>query len=289
MSLFRRILLKGPLVLSILAVLLFGGLQIAEAQEFRLAVMQAQKGTAAKFKSLEAYLERHGIQTRIVVPQSYSEAARMFAEGGADGMFSGSGVAGAMLIKKVALPLVRPVATNGTSTYWAVLVARSGAPKFDGSAAYFKGKRVACCALASSGEFFLRAIPGAREAVAELKIVDSHGEAITAVEKGAADVAIVKNLVWDNLKIQYPELELVGSDFGQNPNNTLIVSVKADPEFIKKLMETLLALRKDDSAAADAVRRDLNIQGYILTSPADFSHTLGLLQRAGVGEDYDFD
>ena len=54
-------------------------------------------------------------------------------------------------------------------------------------------------------------------------------------------------------------------------------------------METLLALRKDDSAAADAVRRDLNIHGYILTSPADFSHTLGLLQRAGVGEDYDFD
>jgi ABC-type phosphate/phosphonate transport system substrate-binding protein len=277
------------LVFSFLALLLFGGAQTASAQEFRLAIMQAQKGTAVKFKTLEAYFEKHGIQTRIVVPENYTAAAQMFADGRVDGMFSGSGVAGAMLIRKVANPLVRPVASNGTSTYWAVVLTRKGAPRFDGRADYFKGKKVASCALASSGELFLRSIPGARAAVAELKIVASHGDAIEAVKRGEADIAIVKNLVWDNLQAQYPTLERVGSDNGQNPNDTLIVSAKTDQAFVKKLMETLLALKSDPGTEAAAVRRDLGIQGYILTSAADFRHTLGLLQRAGVGEDYSFD
>lgn len=276
------------LVFSLLAVLLCGGIQTAAAQEFRLAIIQAQKGTAAKFKTLQAYLVKHGIQTHLVAAENYTAAAQMFADGRVDGMFSGSGIAGVMMIKKVAFPLLRPVASNGTSTYWAVVLARKGAPKFDGSAGYFRKKRVASCALASAGEFFLRGIPGAREAVAELKIVGSHGEAIEAVKRGEADIAIVKNLVWENLKAQYPTLVQVGSDNGQNPNDPLIASVKADQASVKKLMETLLALRSDPSPEADAVRRDLGIQGYILTSAADFSHTLSLLQRAGVGPDYDF-
>jgi ABC-type phosphate/phosphonate transport system substrate-binding protein len=280
---------KSPvLVFSLLVALLLGGGQVAGAQEFRLAVMQAQRGTAAKFKTLEAYLEKHGIQTRIVVPESFTAAAQMFADGGVDGMFSGSGVAGAMLIKKVAFPLVRPVAVNGTNTYWAVVLARNGAPKFDGRADYFKGKKVAGCALASAGEFFLRSIPGAPEAVAELRIVGSHDDAIEAVKRGEADIAIVKNLVWDNLKAQYPTLEKVGSDNGQNPNEALIVSVKTDPVIVKKLLDTLLGLTSDASPEADAVRQAFGIQGYILTSAADFSHTLDLLQKAGIGPDYDF-
>lgn len=286
----RRILpgCAPALVFPLLAVLLLGGVQTAVAQEFRLAIMQAQKGTAAKFKTLQIYLDKHGIQTRLVAAENYTAAAQMFADGRVDGMFSGSGVAGAMIVKKVAFPLLRPVASNGTSTYWAVVLARKGAPKFDGSAGYFKGKRIASCALASSGEFFLRSIPGAREKVAELKIVGSHGEAIEAVKRGEADIAIVKNLVWDNLKAQYPTLEQVGSDNGQNPNDTLIASGKTDQAVVRKLMETLLALKSDASPEANAVRRDLGIQGYILTSAADFSHTLGLLQKAGVGPDYDF-
>lgn len=276
------------LSLLIGAVLLLAGGVTAEAQEFRLAIMQAQKGTAAKFKTLDAYLDKHGIKTQLIPAENYSAAAQMFAEGRVDGMFSGSGVAGAMIIKKVAFPLVRPVASNGTSTYWAVVIARKGSPKFNNNAAYFKGKRVATCALASSGEFFMSSIPGARKAVAEMKIVGSHGDAIQAVSKGQADLAIIKNLVWDNLKTQYPNLEQVGSDFGQNPNDTLIVSSKADPAFVKKLMETLLALKSDPAPDANAVRQGLGIQGYILTSAADFTHTLGLLQKGGVGPDYDF-
>jgi len=275
--------------LLLLLALLLGGASSAVAGEFRLAVMQAQKGAAAKFKPLESYLEKNGIETTIVAPENYPAAARMFAEGQVDGMFSGSGVAGVLLLKKVAYPLVRPVAAGGTSTYWAVVVARKGAPAFDGSADYFKGKRVVCCALASSGEFFLRAIPGAREAAAQVKIAGSHGAAIEAVSKGEADIAIVKNLVWNDVRGNYPALEQVGSDSGQNPDNALIVATGSDKELVKKLMGLLLGLKDDPSPEAEAVRQGLGLREYILTSAADFNHTLSLLKWAGVGPDYDFD
>jgi len=272
----------------LLLVLLLAGAGSAVAGEFRLAVMQPTKGGVAQFELLAGYLEKNGIKTTIIAPKSYQDAARMFAEGRVEGMFSGSGVAGVMLLKKSAYPLVRPVTTRGTSTYWAVLVARKGAPPFDGSADYFRGKRVACCALASSGEFFLRAIPGASEAAAGVTIAASHGEAIEAVKRGAADIAIVKNLVWNDLKGRYPALEQVGSDFGQNPDNTLIVADRIDKGLGKKLKELLLGLKNDPSPEAEAVRQGLGLREYILTAVADFNHTLSLLKWAGVGPDYDF-
>jgi len=273
----------------LLLVLLLAGAGSVMAGEFRLAVMQSQKGDAEQFGPLAGYLEKNGIKAKIIVPESYQDAARMFAEGRVDGMFSGSGVAGVMLLKKVANPLVRPVTARGISTYWAVVVARKGTPSFVASADYFKGKRVVCCALASSGEFFLRAIPGARDAAAQVKIAGSHGAAIEAVSKGEADIAIVKNLVWNDVRGDYPALEQVGSDSGQNPDNTLIVATRCDKELVKKLMGLLLGLKDDPSPEAEAVRQGLGLREYILTSAADFNHTLSLLKWAGVGPDYDFD
>jgi ABC-type phosphate/phosphonate transport system substrate-binding protein len=266
--------------------LLLGTAVPAAAQEFRLAVMQAQKGAAAKYKPLEAYLAKKGIRTQIVAPESYTAAAQMFADGKVDGMFSGSGVAGILLLKKVAFPVVRPVGKNGTSTYWAVVVAPKGAPRFEGGTAYFKGKRVALCALASSGEFYLRSIPGAAQA-AQVRIVESHGAALDAVKNGQADIAIVKNLVWNDVRARYGELEQVGNDFGQNPNDALMVSSRSDRQYVKKLIDALVDLKSDSSPEAVAAREGLGIMGYIMTNPGDFSHTLELLAKAGVGPDYD--
>ena len=45
----------------------------------------------------------------------------------------------------------------------------------------------------------------------------SHLIAINAVQSGAADYAVVKNMVWDPAK--FPGLALVGEDMGENPNN----------------------------------------------------------------------
>ena len=52
-------------------------------------------------------------------------------------MFSGSGIAGCMIIKDLAYPVVRPVSNGGWSTYWAVVLAPKGSPRFTQDAAYF--------------------------------------------------------------------------------------------------------------------------------------------------------
>ena len=260
----------------------------AFAEEFRVAVMQDQKGAAEHFAPLEGYLAKHGVSIKLVPTESYSSAAHLFAEGKADGMFSGSGVAATMIMKDVAFPVVRPVRTDGISTYWAVVVAPEGGQPFTPEASYFKGKRVVYCALASSGQFFFRSIPGALEAAAKTEIAPSHGAAIQAVADGDADVAIVKNLVWNDLKNKYGQLESVGSDPGQNPNNTLILAKQTAPAFTKKLTGALLMLENDLGPEAQAARDGMGIKGYIVTSGADFSHTLGLLEKAGVDENFDF-
>lgn len=288
MKILRSSLLNRAL--QALCCVLLLSLSVAKAEaadEFKIAVMQDRAGAIEEFRPLEKYLLSKGIQTRFVPTESYPQAAKMFAEGKVDGMFSGSAVAGTMILKKVAYPIARPVSSNGTSTYWATIVAPKGAPKFKGSAEYFSGKKVAFCALASSGDIFFRSLPHA-DKISTASLAPSHGAAIEAVNKGEADVAIVKNLVWYGMKDRYPRLEEVGTDSGQNPNNTLIVSNHTDKEFLKRLLTILLGLQNDRSPEASAAKEGMGIRGYIVTSAADFSHTLGLLKRAGVDENFDF-
>lgn len=260
----------------------------AAAEQFRIGIMQAEKGVAEKFAPLEKYLRAKGLDIKFVEAPNYPAAARMFANGEVDGMFSGSGVAGSMLIKDVAYPLVRPVSQDGHSTYWATVVARKGAAKFTRDGSYFKGKKVTFCSLASSGEFYFRALPGAVNAASNISLAKSHGDAIKAVSEGKADIAIVKNWVWDNSRGSYPELEQVGNDSEQNPDNTLIISKKAERKTVEDVAKALLALKGDNGAEAAAVRNQLKISGYVITTAIDFKHTLEMLKAAGVGPEFNF-
>jgi len=263
---------------------------IASAEMFRIAIMQDQSGVAQKYKTLMDYLATKGIEANLVSAKDYKSAAEMFSHGGVDAMFSGSGVAGAMIIKELATPLVRPVSNDGFSTYWAVVIAPKGSPTFSGSIDYFKGKKVLLTALASSGEFYFRSLAGSAQSDAALLKAASHGAAIDALDhKGQADVAIVKNRVWDKVKDKYPNLVLVGEDKGENPDNTLIMAKKVSPSLAGKITAALLALKDDVSPQAQAVKKNMEIQGFQKTTFKDFEHTLSLLKKAGVTKSYDFD
>jgi len=276
-------------ILLILAATLFSCPAEASAQGvFRLALMQSQRHAETRFRPLQDYLRRNGVEVEIVLTEDYPDAARMFAAGEVDGMFSGSAVAGAMILKGTAYPLLRPLSRSGESEYWAVILARRGTARYSPSADYFRGKRVASCALASAGELYLRSIPGAAQGVRSLLLTATHQAALVALAKGEVEVAIVKNLVWENLQTQYPALEAVGQDAGRNPNNTLIVSRRADPKVVERLTALLLGLGSDPGREAGLARAALNIQGYIPTSVDDFDHTLRLLAAAGIGANYDF-
>ncbi len=272
----------------VVATLLNGFAVIAQAEQFKLVIMQDEKGAAQKYAPLASYLKTKGVEIILVGAPDYIKAAQMFTAGEVDGMFSGSGVAGIMLVKGLANPVVRPVSKDGNSTYWAVVIAPTGAAKFTGSSDYFAGKKVMLTSLASSGEIYFHSLTGAKAVKATLMKAASHGSAIDALSKGVADVAIVKNRVWDKEKSKYSNLAMVGEDNGANPDSTLIVSKKANADTVKKVSSALLGLKGDSSAEANAVRDSLNVNEYITTTTADFKHSLELLKKAGVDASFQF-
>lgn len=257
-----------------------------QAAEIKIAITQAQAGEARKFQPLLDYFGKNGIAASFTTTQNYQSAADLFASGAVNAMFSGSGIAGTMIIKELADPVARPVSTDGVSTYAAVVIAPKGSPRFAGSADYFNGKRVIFTPLASAGEFYFHSL-GASRPKGLLKAA-SHGAAVDALSRGQADVAIIKNHVWTKEKGKYPMYEKVGEDKGENPDGTLIVSRKMDRQTVQKISDVLLGVQNDTSAEAKAVKDSLKIRGFIKTTVNDFKHTLALLKKAGVTKAFTF-
>ena len=272
-------------VLMVVAVL-FGFTQFIQAETFKLGIMQDKAGAAQKYAPMLAFFASKGINVKLQGYRNYVDAAVKFEKGNVDAMVAGSGVAGSMIIKGVAYPIVRPVGNDGTSTYWAVVLAPKGSLPFTtGDAEYFEGRSIICSSLASSGEFFARSILGPKR---ELLKAGSHGVAIKALAMKQADIAIVKNRVWDSEKDKYGSLEEVGKDVGENPNNTMIVSNKTNKALVEKVKAAMLGLAEDTSPEAMALKASLKITGYIPTTNEDFTHTLALLEKAGVTKDFQF-
>jgi len=270
---------------AVLLVLLSFGATVYGA-DLKIGIMQAQAGDARKYQPLLEYLALKGVSASFVTANTYPAAAEMFSKGQVDAMFSGSGIAGTMMIKGVADPLVRPVAQGGISTYSAVVIVKKGGAKFTPTNDYFAGKKVIFTSLASSGEFYFRSL-GASKAK-ELMLAGSHGAALDALNRGQADVAIVKNRVWEKEKAKYADLVEVGGDSGENPDNALIVSKKLSAATAEKLSAILLGLDSDTSPQAKAVMSSMNITKFIKTTPADFKSTLALLKKAGVTKSFNF-
>ncbi len=256
--------------------------------DFKIGIMQDKKGAAAKFRPLIKYFNKKNIEVSFVAARNYPNAAKMFSNGEIDGMFSGSGIAGCMIIKGIASPVVRPVNKEGWSTYWAVVLAPKSSSRFKQDAKYFENKRVIFCGLASSGEFFYQSILNQAKLEITIMKASSHGAAIDTLSRKAADIAIVKNRVWENLKDMYPMIQRVGEDPGENPNGTFIVSKKTDLKLVEKISSVLLSLEMDTSAEAKSVKEKLQITGYIKTTIDDFKTTIRLLEKAGVNQSFDF-
>jgi len=273
-------------ILSCVWVLFFSllGVPWAVAEGLKLGIMQAQSGDAAKMEVLQSYLKTQGVDVELVGFSSYPEAARRFGAGDMHAMFAGSGIAGTLLIREVAEPLVRPVTSKGHSTYWAVVLAPKDAPKPGADLGkYLAGKKVICNSLASAGEFFARA-----HGKKDLMLAASHGAAVDALARGAADVAIVKNRVWDASKDKYPMLGEVARDAGENPDNALMISVRAPKDQVQALKKALLAFKKASSPQAQAVRDQLGVAEYRVTTRKDFGSTLKLLKKVGITKDFSY-
>ncbi len=285
MSISKRTLsafiFKGLVILSSLSFALY----LAADDSLKIGIMQDKRGMAEHFAPLIKYFDTKGVKVQLIGFNSYRNAAEKFRDGKIDAMFAGSGVAGTMILKGLAYPLVRPVSVGGWSTYWAVVLVPKSNNDFKMTPKYWSSKKIICSALASSGEFFCRAFLGKNT---KLLIAGNHGNAISALAKGVADIAVVKNRVWDAVKARYPDLKKVAEDHGKNPNNTLIVSSKIDKNLADKVKKILLSLKNDNSPEAESLKKALKITGYIVTTKHDFSHTIPLIKHAGVDKNYDF-
>ncbi len=260
---------------------------VAYSTDFKILIMQDDKGAAEKYQPLINYLGKNGIPASLVSAPNYQQAAKMFVDGKADAMFSGSGVAGILIIKDLAYPVIRPVSKEGYSTYKALILAPKGSPKYT-DAKYFKGKKVIFTALASAGEIFYRSIPDIKNVDAKTMIAASHGAAIEALAKGIVDIAIVKDKVWEKRKSEFHNIEVVGEDTAENPDMTLMCSKKADRAQVDKVVKLLIKIKDDHSAEAAMLKEKLGIAGFIQTTQKDFKHTLELLKKAGITKDFNF-
>lgn len=255
---------------------------LGQCEQFKFGIMQDKKGAAVKYRPLLTYLKIHGIQATFISAKSYPKAAQMFASNKIDGMFSGSGIAGCMIVKELAIPVVRPLHKEGWSTYWAVVLAPKGSARFTQNASYFKDKSVIFCSLASSGEFFFRSFKQSADISKKIMKAPSHYAAIDTLSRGLADIAIVKNRVWDTNRSKYSDIIRVGKDPGENPNGTLIVSKNTKPEMVDKITNVLLGLKQDSSADAIAVKEKMKIVGFIKTTLDDFKFTIPLIKKGGL-------
>ncbi len=281
---------KKRFILCIMMALIFNGFTSAIVYgDFRIAIMQDRKGAAKKYRPLMSYLKKKDIDVSFVAARSYTHAADLFEAGLADGMFSGSGIAGCMIIKKLAYPAVRPVNVDGWSTYWAVVIGPEGSKRFTQNADFFDNKTVIFCSMASSGEFYFHSLAGSSSSSATLLKASSHGTALDSLARQAADFAIIKNRVWDKARQNYPGLMRLGEDPGENPNGTLIISEKTDRAIAEKLHNALLDLKNDQSVSALSVKKEMAITEFITTTVEDFKFTLQLLKKAGVTREFKFD
>jgi len=279
--------MRIPIVLAVVTTLCLGVIPAMAGDQIILAVMASDDAAkeAARYEILRRYLRIGNEsldQIKIEVAKDYPAAVEMFRSGKVDGMFSGSFVAGILVAKEVAVPLVRPLLTDGSSTYRALVVARKGTKPFEGIAD-FKGKKVTYTLLASAGEVFVRSLlpPNMKPESLFVPVpAASHGLALQAVDKGEADYAVVKDLAFDPAK--FPALEPVGKDSAANPNMTLILTPKAMARVGNSLKSNLLELEKDASIAGGDVRKAFGCKGFIPTGMADFSHTYTLMKNAGI-------
>jgi len=257
----------------------------AETLHFVIMSPTDPKKEGLRYETLSAYLRSVNPllgDIKLRIAQNYPEAARLFAAGDVEGMFSGSFVAAVFIAKGLAKPVARPLAANGASAYRTSVVSRQGAAPF-GGITDFKGKRVAYCLLASAGEMFLRSLlgPGEKpESVFTPVPADSHQAALEAVGSGAADFAVVKNTIF--VPAQYPGLVEVAAVGGEHPDNTLIMANAAAEKFGAMISRVLLGLEGDTSEKAEAVKQAFGCKAFLATTGADFAATFTLLRKARI-------
>ena len=242
-----------------------------------------------RYKPLAAYLsEKLGVEVRLTMLSRYGNIIQSFSEGNMDAAFWGS-FTGAMAVEKLGvIPLARPVALDGTSTYTGLIFVRKD--RSINSVAQLKGKSFAFVDRATTAGFlYPLALLNAEGTVAFTDyfsnhyFTGSHDAAILSVLHGEADGGAAKNTIYKVLAREKPEIERelkILCESEPVPSNTLGVRKDLDPHLLNMLREALLNMSNDPDGKR--VLKDFGAVDFIPTTARDYEPVFEMARKARV-------
>lgn len=230
---------------------------------------------AARYEPLAEYLSKKlDKEIVLVYLDSYGEVCDKFIYKQLDAAFFGSFSYALTHVKAGVEPIARPD-YQGTSTYRGLIVVREDSNIKN--IIDMRGKRLVLVHQATYAGYLYplyyfkeRGIKDLEGYFSKIIFAGSHDKAIFALLKGEADMACPKDLVYQRIIKENPDLEkklVVLSASGPVPSNALCVSKDLDPILKNKLKDALLNLHREVEAIP--VLESLGVDKFIETKDSD--------------------
>ena len=211
---------------------------------------------AARYEPLAEYLSKKlNMKVVLVYLDNYAEVCDKFIYKQLDAAFFGSFSYALTHVKAGTEPIARPD-YQGVSTYRGLIVAREDSDIKNVSD--MKGKRLALVHQATYAGYLYplyyfkeHGVDNPEAYFSKIIFVESHDKAIFAVLRGEADIAAMKDLVYQRVIRENPDLEkklVILSASESVPSNALCVNKNLDPVLKNKLKDALLNLNNDTEA-----------------------------------------
>ncbi len=243
---------------------------------------------AERYQPLAEYLSKKLNQKVILVfLDSYGEVCDKFIYKQLDAAFFGSFSYALTHVKAEVEPIARPD-YYGTSTYRGLIIVREDSNIKNVSD--MKDKRLALVHRATYAGYLYplyyfkkHGVENLQDYFSKVTYAGSHDKAIYSLLRGETDIAAPKDLVYQRIIKENPDLEkrlTILSASGPVPSNTLCVSKYFEPDLKNKLKDALLNLNNDPEAkiALEA----LGAARFIETKDADYQNLYDTIKALGI-------
>lgn len=246
------------------------------------------RNMAAKFEPLVEYLGRKlNIKVTSSYFANYDEVCDRIMHGRLDLAYFGSFSYVLTHAKAQVEPIVRPDYKEGSSYKGLIIVKKGGNIK---NVADMKGKRLALVHPATYAGYLYplyylkkHGVNKPEEYFSEVKFAGFQDKPIFALLRGEADVAACKDLAYQGIIKENPNLEKeleILSVSAPVPSNAICVSRDLDPALKGKVKDILLNLSVDKEA--QQVLESLGANGFIETKDKDYRNLYEMIEEMGI-------
>lgn len=263
---------------------------IQELPQIRIGLIPEQdvRSMAARYEPLAGYLSKKlNMRVTLVYLDNYGEVCDKFIYKQLDAAFFGSFGYVLTHAKSAVEPIARPDYA-GTSTYRGLIIVRRDSGIKD--VKDMKNKRLALVHRATYAGYLYPLYYFKEQNISDLEsyfskvmFAGSHDRAVFAVLNGQADIATPKDLVYERMVKENPDLEqklIVLSASGPVPSNSFCVSNDMEPGLKNKLKSILLNLQNDPEARP--VLASLGAAKFIQTRDKDYANLYEIIKALDI-------